>query len=164
MLPSQVSASWKSSNPSPSLIKQEWSLYSSSSLQEVRQWRRTGSCCHRDISDLPGTDQVGEQPLIHRLESPSSPNTLADAVRRCWRVPVLKLASTWSPETECIKGSSLSTEFLLCASKKGLGALHKNKIKRLQIKTLKKKSYLLSTLSRASKRKVTWGNRRLPEI
>ena len=124
---SPVSASWKSSNPSPPLIKGELHLYLCSSLEEVRQWGRTGSCCHRDISDLPGTDQAREQPLIHRLESPSSQNTLAGAVRRCWRVPVLKLTSTWSPETEYIKGSSPSTEFLFHVGKRGLGAPHKYK-------------------------------------
>lgn len=41
-------------NPSPPFIK-GGCLYVCSSPQEVRQWERTGSCCHWDISDLPGT-------------------------------------------------------------------------------------------------------------
>lgn len=73
----------ESSNPPGPFIKGGLSLYLCSPLEEVRQWGRTGGCCHWDISDLPGTDHAREQPLIHGLESPSSQNTLAGAVRRC---------------------------------------------------------------------------------
>lgn len=44
-------------NPSPRFIRGGGlSLYLCSSPEEVRRWERTGSCCHWDISDLPGTD------------------------------------------------------------------------------------------------------------
>lgn len=104
-----------------------------SSLEEVRQCGRTGSCCHWGISDLPRTDHARKQQLIHRLESPSSQNTLAGAVRRCWRVPVLKLASTWSPKTETtLRAPYRPLQFSSFVGKRGLGALNKDKIKILK--------------------------------
>lgn len=130
--------------------------YLCSSREEAGQRGRTGSCCHWDICDLLRTDHTREQPLIHRLESPSSPNTLAAAVRRCWRVPILKLASTWSPETV----STLSPTAYLFPAGKRLGSLHKYKIQSLQINL--SWFYLHPLISPANKWKVTWRNDSMP--